>query len=182
MPKATTAAQTTSNSDNVNSRSDLGQKIINYVRAGYSGLYLVSHEEQRMDAEMVKVAEQVKHSLYFWSCVDGLIDHGKGQQVKPANDPLEALIGILELGEKSIILLKDFHLFLADPNPILIRQFKDVLQSAKTRNKTLIVVGCRLCLPPELEREITVVECSLPHKSQLSLVLDGILELSLIHI
>ena len=27
-------------------------KIINYIRAGYPGLYLVSHEEQRVEAEM----------------------------------------------------------------------------------------------------------------------------------
>jgi len=42
--------------------------------------------------------------------------------------------------------------------------------------QTMSIVGCRLCLPPELERELTVVECSLPDKSQLNLVLDGILE------
>ena len=38
--------------------------------------------------------------------------------------------------EKTIILFRDFHLFLLDPNPILIRQLKDVLQEAKTKSKT----------------------------------------------
>ena len=154
----------------------MGQKIINYIRAGYPGLYLVSHEEQRVDAEMIRVAKTLQYSLCFWSAVDGLIDSDKGQQIKAANDPLEALIGIAELKEKSIVLLKDFHLFLQDPNPILIRQFKDVLQTAKTKNKTLIIVGCRICLPPELERELTVVEFSLPGREQLNHVLTGILE------
>ncbi len=28
-----------------------------------------------------------------------------------------------------------------------------MLQEAKTQNKTLIILGCRLCLPPELEGE-----------------------------
>jgi hypothetical protein len=107
--------------------------------------------------------------------VDGLVDSKNGQS-RPANDPLEVLIAIQELPERSIILLRDFHLFLHDPNPILIRQFKDVLQRAKTQNKTLIILGCRLCLPPELEREITVIEFALPGKQQLALVLDGIIE------
>ena len=156
--------------------SDIGKKIQNYIRAGYPGLYLVSHEEQRVDAEMIRIAKELKYNLFFWSVVNGLIDVEKGQQVKPANDPLEALIAITELREKSIVLLKDFHLELADPNPILIRQLKDVLQQAKTKNKTLIIVGCRLCLPPELERELTVVEFSLPGKGQLNEVLNGILE------
>jgi ATPase family protein associated with various cellular activities (AAA) len=34
----------------------------------------------------------------------------------------------------------------------------------------------RVCLPPELEREVTVVEVSLPGKEELGLVLDGVLE------
>ena len=129
-----------------------------------------------MDAEMVRVTQELKYSLVFWSVVDGLIDQQKGQQISAANDPLEALIGIQGLPEKVVVVLKDFHLFLADPNPVLIRQFKDVLQSAKTHYKTIIIAGCRLCLPPELEREITVVEFSLPDKEQLGVVLSGIIE------
>jgi len=37
-------------------------------------------------------------------------------------------------------------------------------------------LGCRLCLPPELERELTFVEFVLPGKEKLSQVLDGVLE------
>ena len=107
--------------------------------------------------------------------MDGLVDSKNGH-IRQANDPLEALLAIQDLKEKTIILLRDFHLFLADPNPILIRQFKDVLQRAKTQNKTLIILGCRLCLPPELEREITIIEFALPGKQQLNQVLDGIIE------
>src|SRR5258708_26509664 len=52
-------------------------------------------------------------------------------------------------------------------SPVLLRQLKDTLQHAKTRNMPLIILGCRLCLPPELEREVTVVEFSLPGKEEL---------------
>jgi hypothetical protein len=65
--------------------------------------------------------------------VDGLVDTQKGTN-NSANDPLEALIAIKDLKEKTLILLRDFHLFLQDPNPILIRQLKDVLQMAKTKS------------------------------------------------
>ena len=150
-------------------------RITNYVRAGYPGLYLVSHEEQRVDAELIRIAHELKYDLYFWSVIDGLVDSEKGTS-KSANDPLEALLAIAELKEKSIVVLRDFHLCLQDPNPILIRQLKDVLQVAKTKFKTLIIVGCRLCLPPELERELTVIEFALPGKEQLAQVLDGICE------
>ena len=150
-------------------------KIINYIRAGYPGLYLVSHEEQRVALEMTRIAQELKYNLVFWSVVDGLVDTQKGTN-NSANDPLEALIAIRDLKEKTLILLRDFHLFLQDPNPILIRQLKDVLQMAKTKSKTLIILGCRMVLPPELERELTVIEFALPGKEELGAVLGGIME------
>src|SRR6516165_6963990 len=109
MPKSNSLKSPSSGTEN--SLSEMGEKIKNYVRAGYPGLYLVSHEEQRVDAEMIEVAKSLKYGLYFWSVVSGLIDAQKSQLIKSAQDPLEALIGVTELNEKSIVLLKDFHLY-----------------------------------------------------------------------
>jgi ATP-dependent 26S proteasome regulatory subunit len=167
------------NSASTSSPSEMKGKIINYIRAGYPGLYLVSPEEQRVDAEMKTIAQDLKYSLHVWSVVDGLVDTKK-HTTTAANDPLEALVAIKDMSEKTIILLLDFHLFLQDPNPILIRQIKDVLQEAKTKSKTLIILGRRLCLPPELERELTVIEFALPGKEELRVVLGGIMESAVI--
>src|ERR1017187_633541 len=173
MPKITSAKSPNSNSAKL--PSEMRGKIINYIRAGYPGLYLVSHEEQRVDGEIKSIARELKYNLVLWSAVDGLVDTAKGT-ANGANDPLEALLAIREMKKETIILFRDFHLCLIDPNPILIRQLKDVLQEAKTKSKTLIILGCRLCLPPELERELTVVEFALPGKPELDVVLNGILE------
>jgi hypothetical protein len=102
--------------------------------------------------------------------------YSRAKQVHNPNDPLEVLQRIREQPERTIFLLKDSHLFLADPNPIIVRKLKDVLLEGKTWQKTLIILGCRLILPPELEREITVVELALPRKEALSHVLDGIVD------
>jgi SpoVK/Ycf46/Vps4 family AAA+-type ATPase len=163
------------NSDIENSPSNMKQKSINYIRAGYPGLYLVSPEEQRVALEMTRIVQELKYNLVFWSVVDGLVDTQKGTN-NSANDPLEALIAIKDLKEKTLILLRDFHLFLEAPNPILIRQLKDMLQMAKTKSKVLVILGCRMVLPPELERELTVIEFALPGKEQLRAVLEGIME------
>jgi hypothetical protein len=133
------------------------QIIINYIRAGYPRLYLVSPEEQRGEAEIKAIATEIKYNLFFRSVVNGLVDVEKGTN-NSANDPLEALIAIRDLKEQTIIFLRDFHLFLQDPNPILLRQLKDVLQMAKTKSKALIILGCRMVLLPELEPELTVKE------------------------
>src|SRR6185369_14248173 len=151
------------------------QQIIHYLQAGYAGLYLVSPEEQRVEAELKAIAQAIDFRLYCWSATIGIVDTST-KRTQEASDPLDALLAVQDLPEKSILLLRDFHLFLDDPNPVLVRQFKDVLQVAKTKSKTLIVMACRLCLPPELERELTVIEFTLPGKPELAKVLDGILQ------
>ncbi len=170
-------------SDSASLLSDLGARIIHYIQAGYPGLYLVSPEEQRVEAELKTVLAHLnrdrkateQYQLCYWSVVDGLVNT-KTNQVNNANDPLEVLQVIGEQPERTIVLLKDYHLFLQDPNPIIFRKLKDVLLEAKTKQKSLIIVGCRLVLPPELEREITVVEFALPGKEALRGVLTGIMD------
>ena len=150
-------------------------KIINYIKAGYAGLYLVSPEEQRVESELQVVAQEVGFQLYAWSTTDGLVNIQSGS-MRPCGDPMEVLLAFLELPEKSIVVLRDFHLFLTDPNPVLVRQLKNALLEAKSRNKPIVILGCRLCLPPELERELTVIDFDLPGKQELGRVLDGVME------
>ena len=58
---------------------------------------------------------------------------------------------------------------------MLVRRIKDILRVAKSNGHALILLGCRLKLPAELEHEITHVDFSLPDTAQLGIVLDGIL-------
>jgi len=62
-------------------------KLIHYIRAGYAGLYLVSHEEQRVEAELKAVAETLKHQLFAWSVTTGLINTKDGSS-QSAQDPM----------------------------------------------------------------------------------------------
>jgi hypothetical protein len=43
--------------------------------------------------------------------------------------------------DQTILLLRDFHLVLQDPNPILIRQLKDLLQETKAKSKTSVILS-----------------------------------------
>jgi ATP-dependent 26S proteasome regulatory subunit len=161
--------------------SELSSSILNYVRAGYPGLYLVSAEELRVEAEFKDLLNHLNgYTLHFWSTVDGLVDV-KNRTIVGANDPLEVLEAITKLPEKSLILLKDYHLHFAEPNPILLRKFKDTLLHAKVKQKTLVVLGCRLCLPAELDHELTVIELQLPGKAELRAILGGIMDSAGIH-
>jgi AAA+ superfamily predicted ATPase len=147
--------------------------IINYIRAGYPGLYLVSFEETRIEAELKAVAKALDYRLFGWSITEGLVDTADGH-TRSAQDPIELMSAVDELPESTIILLKDFHQFLEDGNPVLVRKVKECLRVGKTKGRALVMVGCRLALPPELEREFVVVQFALPDKTQLGVVLDNI--------
>ena len=151
------------------------QEITNYIRAGYPGIYIVSHEEQRVEAEVKAVANTLEYRLFAWSTTTGLVDTTAGN-IRQANDPLDAIEAVEELPESSLVLLRDFHMFLDDGNPVLVRAIKDALSRCKTQGKCLVLLGCRQVLPPELEREMCMIHFMLPDKEQLGVVLDGICE------
>ena len=156
-----------------NKRNIMTSKITNYIRAGYPGIYLLSSEEARVEAELKAIAQSLEYRLYAWSVTEGLIDTSDGT-AREAQGPMEVLSLLDETPENSLCVLRDFHPFLEDANPVLTRALKDRLRMGKTKGKVVIIVGCRLMLPPELEREVVVVSFSLPGKEELETVLDQI--------
>ena len=151
------------------------EAITNYIRAGYPGVYLVSHEETRAEAELKAAAAATSHSLVAWSATTGLVDTTDGRTLG-AEDPMEAVTAIAGLPDDTVVLLRDLHMFLQDANPVLVRALKDALAHAKSAGKCIVVAGCRRTLPPELEREFVTIDLRLPGKQELGLVLDGICE------
>src|ERR1051325_1346923 len=99
-------------------------QITNYLRAGYPGLCLVTCEEARVESELKIIAESLGHGLYAWSITQGIIDAKDGHR-REALEPLAAIDAIEELQENSLLLLKDFHQFLEEANPVLLRKAKE---------------------------------------------------------
>ena len=62
------------------------EKLTHYIRAGYAGIYLVSHEEQRVEAELKAIAASVAGGLIAsYQIGYGLAAFGVG--------PLESRLG-----------------------------------------------------------------------------------------
>lgn len=150
-------------------------KLVNYVKAGYAGLFIVSHEEQRVEAELLAVAKQTKFGLFAWSITEGIASIEKEPKtIADTQEPFAMLKAFDSLPNKSILLARDFHMILEDKNPVVYRKLKDSLVLAKNDNRVIVVVGCRLQLPAELEKEITVLEFALPDRAQLRSVMESI--------
>ena len=154
-------------------------QLTTYLRAGYPGLAVISSEEARAEAEIAAACKTLGLNLYAWSSTEGLMDTHEGR-VTSCPDPLDALQLVDGLfatdNPRHVVLLRDLQLHLDQSDPMLVRRIKDMLRVAKANGHALILLGCRLKLPQELEHEITHVDFHLPGSDQLGNVLDGILK------
>jgi len=145
------------------------------VRARYPLVYLVSWEEQRVDAHLEELAREHGKAYLSWSVTKGLQQRGARTPVpEGSREPCGALAAIERLAEPSLVVLKDFHPYLSDP--AVVRALRELAQSLKSTYTTLILLSPVLQIPPELEKEVTVLDVPLPTYRELYDLLREIAE------
>ncbi len=153
------------------------QALDTYIRARYPLLWIVTPEEKRALEEIDSLAQAHRKRLLIWSATTGLINPALPDRADSSKrDPLSLLTTILDDSEPCIWVLRDFHPFLKEPT--LVRRLREVsfgLQS-QTVSKTVILLGPVLKIPPELEKEITVIDFNLPTESQIEAMLTQLIE------
>ncbi len=149
------------------------------IRARYPIIYIVSWEETRVADLMLEIGRRTRKKVYEWSCSTGMLPAGTPLTAqKHANagskDPLVALNEVVEQVEPAIYLFRDFHPFLARTNFAIIRRLRDIAQTLKSSYKTLVLLSPFLNLPPDLEKDVTVVDFHLPSLADLDALLQRI--------
>ncbi len=137
------------------------------VRARYPLLYLVSWEEQRLDAILAELAKSHGKELLTWSVTQGLrrVESARGPGQEGPKDPVEALQAVEKLAEPSLVVFKDFHPYLSDP--AVVRSLRELARALKSTYTTAILLSPTLSIPPELEKEISVLDVPLPTAREL---------------
>jgi ATP-dependent 26S proteasome regulatory subunit len=138
------------------------QELDVLVRARYPLLYLVTSEEQRLEAILSDLAETHGKALLGWSIAKGFrrLGGSKTGATPDAKEPLEALAAVEKLSEPSLVVLKDFHPFLQDP--AVVRALRELAHTLKATFTTVVLLSPTLVIPPEIEKEISVVDVPLP--------------------
>jgi SpoVK/Ycf46/Vps4 family AAA+-type ATPase len=145
------------------------------IRARYPLIYLVSWEEQRLDAILEDLARSHGRSFYSWSITQGLRKIEGARSIPPIDgtkDPVDGLAQIGKLADPSLVAIKDFHPFLSDP--VVVRSLRDLCHRLKTGHTTVVLVSPTLLIPPELEKEVSVIDVPLPTFTDLGLLLKEI--------
>ncbi len=146
------------------------------IRARYPLIWLVTFEEQRLDAVLQDLATAHGKGLYTWSVTRGLRKAGGARAAMAAlegtREPPEALAAIEKIAEPALVVLKDFHPYLSEP--LVVRALRELAHELKSTFTTLLLVSPTLALPLELEKEVTVLDVPLPTFRDLALLLRDI--------
>lgn len=156
-----------------------------YVRAGYPIVTIISSEEDRaleLIDELLRGKEMSKRprKLFVWSVSRGFVDLGGRPAGKDdTRRPEQTLAFVAAYPEGALFLFKDFHPYLRDSAPnaaLLIRQLRDLVPELKGSPRTLLWLSPLLQIPPELQKDVTVVDLPLPAESEYRQVLDRLVE------
>jgi hypothetical protein len=152
--------------------SPVERLLFEYLRASYSLLYLVGHEEARMAAVIRRVTQRVSPDLgvWEWRVSQGLVDaSGKPIGGRPLG-PEQVLQYLLAEAPPAVYLLRDLHHFLSDP--VTQRLVREAAQQLGPSGKTAIVSAPVLSLPPELEKDFAALPFGLPGEADLDACLQ----------
>lgn len=145
-----------------------------YIRARYPLLWIVTPEEGRALQEIDALAKTLRRRLLYWSGTIGLTNPATPDRNDPSKrDPLQLLGTIIDDTEECIWVLRDFHPYLRDPN--IVRRLREVAFALETSKKSVVLLGPVLKIPPELEKEMTVVDFRLPTGDEIETQLTTIM-------
>jgi len=146
------------------------------IRARYPVLYVVTYEEGRLEQLVAEVARAQGKPLSVWTSTQGLREAGAPRagagDAARGTSPAEALEHVRTARGAGLFLLRDLHLAFDDVT--VLRRLRDLAAELKDSYKTLILSAPRMALPPELEKELTVLDLPLPDAGELEALLRAL--------
>ncbi|GAA2362056.1 AAA family ATPase [Dactylosporangium salmoneum] len=161
-------------------RHDLAQLL----KARFPVLYVESYEEHRVLSELAAVAAdaalvRTPRPVWTWSATSGLVQpDGAVQQY--TSEPDNALEAVLRIQQPGLFVFRDLHNSLGGDVPVLpsvVRRLRDIAAAFKAgaAPRTLVIVAPVLRIPPDAEKDVTIVDFPLPTEAEIRGVLEGMI-------
>ncbi|MBD3404692.1 MAG: AAA family ATPase [Candidatus Lokiarchaeota archaeon] len=146
--------------------------LVPYLKAGYPVIYLLTAEENRAELTTLKAAQECGRNLKIWSHTDGFFGVGEDDDEDSTEDPVDALEVIKASPDKQMFVFRDFHHFLKVPK--IQRLVRDIAKKFRQTQCCMVIISPINQIPPELEREITLVEFELPTRKEIEQTFDNL--------
>lgn len=151
-------------------------EIETLIRARYPLISIVSWEEDRVLEVLDEIGRKFSKTVIQWTINSGLSRYHKNAKSpsegrRGTKDPIIALREIeTEKSEPTIFVLKDFHRFM-DEAPV-VRGLRDLAGSLRDTYTSVILLSPVAEVPPELEKDLTIVDFPLPGRPELNGLFD----------
>lgn len=148
----------------------LAERLSEYVRACFTGLWIHSYEHEDALAEIACLCRRDHWRLATWDVDRGLVVSGaEAVGVTSATDPLAAIRALAALSthdSTALLVLVNFHRFLQSPE--IIQALAHQITAGKQNRTFVIVLSPLVQIPIELEKLLVVLEHDLPSRDQLA--------------
>jgi hypothetical protein len=160
------------------------QELDILIRARYPIIYVLTWEEERVEKGIRAIARKRNKNVLTWSVTNGLSSGDENGDLpaksRGPSDPIQALDTVIQHNDPAIYIFKDLHFFMTVNRCIghvpVIRKLREVATALNNSYKTLIITAPVLEMAPELEKDITVLDFTLPGIPELTGLLDRIVE------
>ena len=155
----------------------LTERLSEYVRAAFSGIWVQSHEHDDAVHEIAQLCRGNDWSLATWD-IDRGISVGndvESSAIPSAADPLSAIKALPDLATvdgTSILVLKNFHRFLGSAE--IVQALDSAIGKGKQERTFVVILSPVVQIPIELERQFVVVEHDLPGRDQIERIARSI--------
>lgn len=153
--------------------STVDAELETLIRARYPIIYVVSWEEKRVEDALRAIAQSRGKKIFFWTITQGMVLNPNHRD-NATRDPIAALDFVMDSRDQALFVLKDYHAFIGDVT--VTRRLRDLTVALKSSYKNLIILSPILKLPPELEKEVTVVDYGLPDLEDLDQILETVIQ------
>ena len=154
----------------------LAERLAEYVRACFTGVWIESHEHPDALAEIAELCRREGWRLTTWDVASGLEVAGRTAEGNSGgNDPLAAIRSLNALANvdgTAILALSNFHRFLSSAE--VVQELATQLTKGKQNRTFVVVLAPVVNIPVELERQFIVLEHELPGREQLGRIAAGV--------
>jgi hypothetical protein len=144
-----------------------------YVAGGFSGIWLITEEPIEAEAAIQKVGKDQGWNVLTWDIASGL----KGPSVTTglaAGDPAGAIRALSGMAGTTMLVASGFHRFLQSAE--IVALLGRELAEGKACQRFVVVLAPAVAIPPELARQMIVLEHDLPNAADLRALAQGLVE------
>ncbi|MCA9117899.1 MAG: AAA family ATPase [Planctomycetaceae bacterium] len=154
----------------------LRERLSEYIRACFTGLWIESHEHADALTEIARLCRDEQWHWATWDIESGLTLPGQAETPDAGGtDPLAAIRSVNALVTPegtAILVLQNFHRFLQSAE--IVQALSRQIIAGKQNRTILVILAPVVQIPTELEKMFVVIEHELPGREQLEQIARGI--------